>query len=205
MLTLPTMSTLGGSPMAVAVPPMLENRTSAMRTCIGSSPSASDNLNHRSNGHENPGPKTNRIRNRKSMHRHASNETCRWQDFGSVHTAHKQDQRSCNKFAPRVLCDMACGGHEDIGPSGWILVLCVGTQVSRNSRDALLTNAAFEKPKRCLLGGVQWSLSWTAPAPLWWHRCDGIKGRNKPKQCHARFELSTMVFGGTKGNTEVES
>ena len=44
MLTFPTISTLGGSPIAVAVPPMLENRTSAMRICIGSNPKASLNL-----------------------------------------------------------------------------------------------------------------------------------------------------------------
>ena len=36
--------TLGGSPMAVAVPPMLENITSAIRTYFGSSSSTSHSL-----------------------------------------------------------------------------------------------------------------------------------------------------------------
>ena len=44
ILTFPTIRTLGGSPIAVAVPPILENKTSAIRTCIGSSPKASLNL-----------------------------------------------------------------------------------------------------------------------------------------------------------------
>ena len=41
---LDTMMTLGGSPMAVAVPPMFENMTTARRTCLASSSNTSHNL-----------------------------------------------------------------------------------------------------------------------------------------------------------------
>ena len=44
MSWLPTMMTFGGSPIAVAVPPMLLNITSAMRTCFGSIAITSHNL-----------------------------------------------------------------------------------------------------------------------------------------------------------------